>query len=199
MRGVEVHNWFGSGRRRDLNIWLDKQGEEFLRKIGVREGQTVLDFGCGRGNYAIPAAIIVGEEGRVYALDKNRRALDELMQTVEGEGLRNVTRIDTAGEVEIRLEDGSADMVLLYDIFWYFPLTDEKLPKLLSEVYRVTADGGLLSVYPKHINLEQLRDKIESAGFELKGEHFGRLIHDDNIESGRVLNFRKRNENDSGI
>jgi ubiquinone/menaquinone biosynthesis C-methylase UbiE len=138
-----VHNLFGSGRIRDLNVWLDREGEEVLRKIGVRNGQTVLDFGCGRGNYAIPAARIVGEEGRVYALDKNHRALDKLMQAVESEGL-NITRIDTSGEVEIQLKDESIDVVLLYDVFWYFPLTDERLPKLLSEVYRVTVDVGLL-------------------------------------------------------
>ena len=188
-----VHNWFRSDRRRNLDVWLDGQGEEVLRKIGVRKGQTVLDFGCGRGNYTIPVARIVGEEGRVYALDRNQRALDELMQRVEGEGLRNVTRIDTSGEVEIHLEDGSVDVVLLYDIFWYFPLTDERLPKLLSEVYRVTADDGLLSVYPKHINSEQLRDKIERTGFKLEGKHFERLIHDGNIESSHLLNFSKRN------
>jgi ubiquinone/menaquinone biosynthesis C-methylase UbiE len=174
---------------------LDREGEEVLRKIGVRNGQTVLDFGCGRGNYAIPAARIVGKEGRVYALDKNQKALDELMQRAENEELRNVTRIDTSGEVEIRLKDRSINVVLLYDIFWYFPLTDERLPKLLSEVYRVIADDGLLSVYPKHINSEQLRDKIERSGFKLEGKHFGRLIHDNNIESGHVLNFRKRNKN----
>ena len=194
-----MHNWFGSDRRHDLNVWFDGEGEEVLRKIGVRKGQTVLDFGCGRGNYAIPAARIVGEEGRVYALDKNQRALDELMQRVEREGLRNVTRIDTSGEVEIHLEDGSINVVLLYDIFWYFPLTDERLSKLLSEVYRVTADDGLVSVYPKHINSERLRDKVEKTGFKLERKHFGRLIHDNNIESGHVLNFRKRNKNDSGI
>jgi len=194
-----VHNLFRSDRKHDLNVWLDGEGEEVLRKIGVREGQTILDFGCGRGNYTIPAARIVGEEGRVYALDKNQRALDGLMQRVEWKGLRNVTRIDTSGEVEIHLEDRSVDVVLLYDIFWYFPLTDERLPKLLSEVYRVTADCGLLSVYPKHINSEQLKRRIESAGFKLEGKHCGRLIHDGNIESGRVLNFRKRNKNDSGI
>ena len=87
-------------------------------------------------------------------------------------------------------------MVLLYDIFWYFPLTDGRLPKLLSEVHRVTADDGLVSVYPKHINSERLKEKMESAGFELEGGYLGRLIHDGNLETGRVLNFRKRKEND---
>lgn len=73
------------------------------------------------------------------------------------------------------------------------------MSKLLSEVYRVTADDGLVSVYPKHINSERLRDKVEGTGFKLERKHFGRLIHDNNIESGHVLNFRKRNKNDSGI
>ena len=87
---------------------------------------------------------MVGEEGIVYALDKNRRILDELMHRAEKEGLRNITRIDTSGEVEIPLEDESVDIVMLYDIFWYFPLAGERLPKLLSEVYRVAADEGFI-------------------------------------------------------
>jgi len=41
-----------------------------LRAVGVRGGLTVLDFGCGSGNYSIPAAKIVGEKGKVYTLDK---------------------------------------------------------------------------------------------------------------------------------
>lgn len=75
----------------DLRRCLNKEGEEALRKIGIRKGQTVLDFGCGSGNYTIPAARIVGEEGRVYALDKNGRTLDELMQRAESEGLKNIS------------------------------------------------------------------------------------------------------------
>jgi ubiquinone/menaquinone biosynthesis C-methylase UbiE len=178
----------------DLRVWLDKEGEEALRKIGIRRGQTVLDFGCGSGNYTIPAARIVGEEGRVYALDKDERALDELMQRAETEGLRNIRRIETSGEVEIRLDTESVDAVLLYDIFWYFPLSDDRLTKLLSEVYSIATTDALISVYPKHINSEQLKDKIESAGFHLKDKYFGLLIHDGHLETGQILNFRKRNK-----
>ena len=32
-----------------------------LKRIGVRIGQAVLDFGCGYGAYTVPAAKIVGE------------------------------------------------------------------------------------------------------------------------------------------
>ena len=51
----------------DIKKWLEKDGEQFLRKIGLKEGQTVLDFGCGEGHYAIPAAKIVSNKGKVYA------------------------------------------------------------------------------------------------------------------------------------
>ncbi len=186
-----MHNWLGCKARNDLGRWLDKEGEEALKKIGIRKGQIVLDFGCGSGDYTIPAARIVGEEGRVYALDKNERALDELIRRAESEGLRNIKRIDTSGEVEIGLENESVEAVLLYDIFWYFPLTDNKLPKLLVEVYRVSRFGALLSVYPKHIDTERLKDKIESAGFHLKNRYSGVLMHDGRLERGQVLNFVK--------
>ena len=44
--------------------------EEEIRKLGLKEGQKILDYGCGIGSYTFPAAKLVGEKGRVYALDK---------------------------------------------------------------------------------------------------------------------------------
>lgn len=50
---------------------------EVLQETGIKRGQSVLDFGCGYGAYTIPASKIVGEQGRVNALDKDREALEE--------------------------------------------------------------------------------------------------------------------------
>lgn len=44
---------------------LESQALEVLRNVGINRGQLVLDFGCGSGTYTIPAAKIVGEQGRV--------------------------------------------------------------------------------------------------------------------------------------
>jgi ubiquinone/menaquinone biosynthesis C-methylase UbiE len=175
-----------------LEKWLEGKGERVLRKIGIRKGQTVLDFGCGSGAYTIPVARIITEEGIVYALDRNKRALDELMQRAKLEGLSNIRRMDTSGEVEIRLDDESVDVVLLYDIFWYFPLSDPRLTKLLAEVYRVSKRQALISVIPKHINSEQFKDKMENAGFQLKKKNAETIIHDGAFERGQILNFVKK-------
>jgi tRNA A58 N-methylase Trm61 len=74
---------------------LESQAFEVLQRAGITRGQIVLDFGCGSGMYTIPAAKIVGEQGRVYALDKDKQALDELMQKAKSTGLRNIERMDT--------------------------------------------------------------------------------------------------------
>jgi len=47
----------------EINVkeWLNKEGEAFLEDIGIKKGDVVLDFGCGAGHYAIPAAKVVSK------------------------------------------------------------------------------------------------------------------------------------------
>jgi precorrin-6B methylase 2 len=87
----------------DIKKWLKEGGQRFLKDIGIKEGQNILDFGCGSGTYTIPAAKIVGEQGRVYALDKDKKVLDKLMQKAKLAGLKNIKRMDTSGEPRIDL------------------------------------------------------------------------------------------------
>ena len=171
---------------------LEVYAFEILEKARIKSGQIVLDFGCGSGAYTIPVAKIVGGEGKVYALDKNKKTLDELMQRAELASLSNIERMDTCGEPEIELADESINVVLLFDVFhsYYFPRANERR-KLLSEVYRVLRADGFLLVYPKHMESEA-KGEIESANFCLATEHSGPLIHDNqDLETGQVLNFKK--------
>jgi ubiquinone/menaquinone biosynthesis C-methylase UbiE len=182
----------------DLKRWLEEVGERCLREVGISKGQIVLDFGSGSGNYTIPAARIVGEEGRVYALDKDRRDLGKLMQKAESEGVKNIERMETSGELKIDLDDESVDVVLLYDIlhYYYFPKAGHRR-RLLREVYRILKPGALLSVYPTHLEsymhpkLEDVEREIKDAHFRLERECSARVIHEETLEKGLVLNFRK--------
>jgi len=175
---------------------LESRAIEVLERIGIRRGQTVLDFGCGSGTYTIPAAKIVGEQGRVYALDKDKEALDKLMQRAESAGLKNIERIKTSGEIKIGLTDESVDVVLLFDVFhsYYFPQVDDRR-RSLSEIYRIMKPTAFISVWPKHMESEA-GDEIRNAGFHLEKELSEMLIHDNrNLEKGKILNFRKGSGN----
>jgi ubiquinone/menaquinone biosynthesis C-methylase UbiE len=169
-----------------------KIASNVIESVGVKRGQTVLDFGCGSGTYTIPLAGVVGKRGRVLALDKDRYALDNLMRKADSVGLVNITRLDTLGGNRINLADNSVDVVLLFDVFhhYYFSSVAER-QDVLREIGRILKSGGILSVYPKHMETEA-RSEIESAGFSLKKELSVTLIHDKtNLEGGQVLNFKK--------
>jgi len=175
----------------DLRSWLDKKGVDALRMIGIKSGQTILDFGCGQGNNTIPAAKIVGNQGVVYALDKDSRALSKLMRRAEFEKLNNIRRIITTGEIQIPLSDTSVDVVLLYDIFWYFSIDDTRLPNLLLEIRRVLKREGWISVFPTHIDTWALREKIENSGFNFKNKISGSFYHYDKLEKAEIFNFKR--------
>jgi len=48
---------------------------KILERAGLKPGQNVLEVGCGPGFFTIPAAHIVGEEGKVYAVDTHPLAI----------------------------------------------------------------------------------------------------------------------------
>lgn len=169
---------------------LEAIANEILERVGVKKGQIVLDFGCSSGTYTIPAAKIVGKEGKVYALDKDKKAINEVIKKAESEGLKNIERMDTSGELKIYLDDMSIDMILLYDVFhdYYFPSAEDRR-KLLDEIHRVLKQDGSLSVWPKHME-SRAKDEIEQANFYLENKYSATLIHDNkDIEEGEILNF----------
>jgi ubiquinone/menaquinone biosynthesis C-methylase UbiE len=185
---------------KDIKRWLETDGRIFLDEVGIREGDILLDFGCGEGHYTIPSAKLVGKRGRVYALDQDGGVLDELMKIAKLESLENVEPMKTSGELKLPMEDESVDVVLLYDVLHYM---DERR-KLIDEVYRVMKSGGLLSVYPKHhrsdsplmglanLTIEDVIEEVEETGFGLETKCFKQLVHDDRRNTGCILNFRKR-------
>jgi precorrin-6B methylase 2 len=165
---------------------------KLLRELGIEKGQAVLDFGCGSGTYALPAAEIVGQKGRVYVLDKDRDLLDELMENARRTGLQNIERVDSSGKVRIGLERESIDVVFLFDVFhsYYFPKRSQR-GRLLAEIHRILKRDGALLVYPKHMEVAARRE-IADHDFSVRRECSTTLVHDKKeVVHGSVLVFRK--------
>ena len=53
----------------------------------VRAGMTVMDVGCGWGIFSIAMAKMVGDEGRVIAVDLQQQMLDVMMKRAEKAGV----------------------------------------------------------------------------------------------------------------
>jgi len=194
----------------DPDKWLKEDADDCLAAIGIGSGHKVLDFGCGRGGYSIPAARIVGKRGKVYAIDKNAEALETLGSLASAQGLTHVDTIKTHGEVRIPLEDESVDIVLLHDVLHLIgweesggettrrsTATDRR--SLLEEAYRAVKWDGLLSVFGPHLathtdisSEDDLKQEIERVGFRLEKELYRQVLHDGSLQQGHLCRFRRQ-------
>ena len=79
----------------------------------ISEGQTVADIGSGPGYFTIPMAQIVGNEGKVYAADFDRKSIETLNRKAEKQGYSNVieARATSASDLTF-IPDSSVDFVL---------------------------------------------------------------------------------------
>lgn len=187
----------------DVKEWLNGEGEVFLKDIGIKKGDVILDFGCGDGPYTIPAAKVVSKEGKVYAIDKDIESMHKLMEITKKKGLKNIIPIHIKSEeLKINLESESIDAVLLYDVLHYMENLERK--KIYEEIYRILKTGGLLSVYPKHrksdeplwnlsdMELDDVIGEINSRFFYLQRKFYKKILHNSNYNMGYILNFRKK-------
>ena len=180
-------------RSNDIDKWIEHQGIKFLKDIGMKKDQFIIDFGCSHGTYTIPASLVVGEKGRVYAIDKNKEVLNELNLKAKEKELKNIKIIELSDKFKLQLPKRSVYMVLLYDVLHL--VEDRK--RLLIELHDVLKSRGILSVFPKHhqkymnMDLGEVIKEIESVGFRLDVKFFKTLMHNNQLEKGYVLNFRK--------
>ncbi|MCK4414554.1 MAG: class I SAM-dependent methyltransferase [Candidatus Eisenbacteria sp.] len=183
----------------DVKRWVERDGPRFLRQIGAKEGQELLDFGSGEGHYALPAAKVVGRRGKVYAVERDDRLVVELRQLLDEYGISNVVVIHSDSPVD--LPSDSIDIALCYDVIHFADQSGRK--RIYAEIRRVLREQGQLSVYPKHrqndeplmelahSDLQAVIREIECEGFVLESKSIEELMHDDYYNKGYVLNFRK--------
>jgi ubiquinone/menaquinone biosynthesis C-methylase UbiE len=147
-----------------------------LENIGIRAGMVFADIGCGYGFFTVPAAQIVGEQGKVYAVDIDASAIDRLKREVKEKGLKNVTATVGAAEETIFCDE-CADIV-----FYSIVLHDFRDPaKVLQNAKQMLKPTGtlvnldwkkrLMPIGPPvriRFSEEQASSIIEQAGFRIE-------------------------------
>jgi ubiquinone/menaquinone biosynthesis C-methylase UbiE len=111
-----------------------------VSQFRLGEGMAVADLGAGSGAYTIAAADVVGETGRVYAVEVQRDLASRIANLSKAKGLFNVEVI--WGDVErvggTKLAENTLDAVIAGNLFF---LIDEK-QALVYEIARILRPGG---------------------------------------------------------
>ena len=132
--------------------------EDVLREVGIGPGSRILDYGCGPGSYTIIAAELAGPTGKVYALDIHPLALQTVRAVASKRGLANRETIQS--DCATGLENGSIDVVLLFDIFHGLGDPNE----VLGELHRVLRSEGILSVSDHHMKEHEIISRVTKTG-----------------------------------
>ncbi len=70
----------------------------------LQAGMVFADIGCGEGFFSLLAAKQVGENGKVYAVDIDPKAIDRLRQKAQKEGITNVVAKAASAEETVFCE-----------------------------------------------------------------------------------------------
>jgi ubiquinone/menaquinone biosynthesis C-methylase UbiE len=151
---------------------LDRNASKMLSEVGIGEAQNVLDFGCGSGTYSIPAAKLVGKNGRIYSLDVSQKALEKLSRKAQKNGLDNIVTLLSSGDVEIPIYNEALNHVLLIDVLQ--EIADKET--LLEEIHRILKADGMMTVYPMHIDSNEVIRLASNVKLRLKGRKFQERI-----------------------
>ena len=129
-----------------------------LKEVGIKPGFHVVDYGCGPGGYVIPLAELVGESGKIYALDIQPLAIQKVRSVARKRQLTNVETIHS--DCKTGLPNNSVDVVLLYDTF--HALGDPN--GVLEELHRVLKPDGILSFSDHHMKENEIVSEVTNGG-----------------------------------
>ena len=111
--------------------------DEFIDRLGIRQGERVLDVACGTGNLAIPAARAGAE---VTGVDIASNLLEQARERAAAEGLR--CTFDEGDAEAMPYADESFDTVVTMFGAMFAPRPDVTA----SELLRVCRRGGRIAM-----------------------------------------------------
>lgn len=153
--------------------------QDVLTIAKLRFGQHYADFGSGTlGHFVFPATEMVGPEGKIYAVDILKSALENIASRAKHDRVLNLETV--WGNIEkvggVAIEPGSLDLISMVNITGLI----KKTPIVLDEASRLLKpDGRLLFIDWKkeampigppledRVEPEELDPLLMRAGFRL--------------------------------
>ena len=153
-----------------------------LKNLNIYAGDTILDAGCGNGYMAKIFSKLVGDTGKVYALDTDKVFIEILKKEIIGSNI-----IAIVGDITTRteLKDNSIDLVYLSTVFHIF--STPQISGFIEEIERIMKPKSKLAIVnikkeytsfgpplEMRSSPEELRQKLPFTPHEVfeVGEHF---------------------------
>ena len=145
-----------------LDNWFRKLIQNPKRIAGpyIKEGDIVIDMGCGPGFFSIEMAKMVGQNGRVVAVDLQEKMLGHVNRKAAKHGVTGRMEFHQCGADHIGLRV-KADFMLAY----YMVHETPSIAKFFVEAASLLRQGGrMLVVEPRfHVTRAMFAETLERA------------------------------------
>lgn len=159
-----------------------EEGPSQMREqLHVKPGMVVCDMGCGNGYHTLPLAEMVGEKGKVYAVDVQPEMIEMLKQNIESKGLKNIVPINSLYH-DPKLPPNTCDMILLVDVYHEFSHPVQMLAGMRAALkpdgqlvlVEFRAEDENVPIKPEHkMTKAQINKEMNANGFKLVREFDG--------------------------
>jgi ubiquinone/menaquinone biosynthesis C-methylase UbiE len=156
-----------------------------MNAIGLKPGMVIADIGCGWGRYTVWFADRVGENGKVYAVDIDERALIRLKNRIKKHKFNNVEVIKNKIN-DPMLPNGKSDIAFIINTYHHL---DKPIELVKNIAAGLKPKGTLIIVEcdPKKAPImighstspKKLIADLDKAGYKL--EKIDPFLKDDNI------------------
>ena len=124
---------------------------ELLEWADVNKNATVADIGCHEGYLSMHLARVVGQDGKVYAVDVREDRLEKLRKNASKRQIENIEA--TLGDYDDpKLPENKLDVVFVVDA--YHEMTEYRT--MLSHIHKSLKPGGRILI------LEKLKDHAKN-------------------------------------
>lgn len=115
--------------------------QNVVAQMGLKIGQTVADFGSGSGFFALGAAQMVGNTGKVIAVDVQQSKLTATFSAGSQQGYKNIQIVQAnLDEPMTEIAEASCDAVIMASVLHEV----HNRAALLQNAYKILKTGGLM-------------------------------------------------------
>jgi ubiquinone/menaquinone biosynthesis C-methylase UbiE len=122
------------------SMWTDDTVEKIAAWLGLRQGMTVVDVGCGLGYLGYTFWPFYGKGGEYIGVDKNQDLLKDAKEAAHDWATDGKTQFIEGDSYALPLEDNTADVVMCQALLMHL----ENPRQALAEMIRIAKPGGLI-------------------------------------------------------
>lgn len=142
-----------------------------FKTLGIKKGQTIIDYGCGPARYTRRISAAIGNNGQLIATDIHPLAIQSVNRKIKKYRLDNAKAILSKGYA-CPVSSNVADLVLALDMFHMIQDTNA----LLKEFSRIVKPSGIVIIEDGHQHRETTKAKILKSGlFKIESETKGHV------------------------